>query len=50
MEYRKAVPAELLNVDADNLVRLEVSPIYVAEADKQKLSLILSEIGLEQDK
>ncbi|MBL8238373.1 MAG: hypothetical protein JNM66_13190 [Bryobacterales bacterium] len=50
MEYRKGVPAEWLKVDTDNLVRMEISPVYVAEADKQKLSLILSEIGLEQDK
>lgn len=50
LEYRKAVPAEWLAVKADNLVRMEISPVYVAEADKQKLSLILSEIGLEQNK
>lgn len=50
LEFRKPVPAEWIPVNTDILLRAEVSPIYVAEADKQKLSLILSEIGLEPNK
>lgn len=47
LSYSKPVPEEMLKKDADNIVRWEVSPVYVAEADKVKLSMILSAIGLE---
>ena len=50
LEYRKAVPPEWLLQDADNLIRLEVSPVYVAKADGVKLSMVVSEIGLEANK
>ncbi len=48
LEYRKAVPAEWLSPNADNEIRCEVSPVYVAKADGVKLSMIVSEIGLER--
>jgi hypothetical protein len=50
LEYRKPVPAEWLLLDADNLLRWEISPVYVAKADGMKLSMIVSEAGLEQQK
>jgi hypothetical protein len=49
LEFRKAVPAEWLVADADNLLRWEISPVYVAKADGMKLSMIVSEVGLEKD-
>jgi len=49
LEFRKAVPPEFLAEDADNLIRLEVSPIYIAKADGVKLSMIVSELGLERN-
>lgn len=49
LEFRKAVPAEWLVADVDNLIRWEISPIYVAKADGVKLSMIVSEVGLEKD-
>ena len=49
LEYRKPVPAEWLKVNEDNRIRCEVSPVYVAQADGQRLAYILSEIGLEHD-
>jgi hypothetical protein len=49
LEFRKAVPAEWLAADADNLIRCEVSPVYVAKADDVKLSMIISELGLERN-
>lgn len=49
LEYRKAVPAEWLMADVDNLIRWEISPVYVAKADGMKLSMIVSEVGLEKD-
>lgn len=48
LEFRKAVPPEWLAGEADNLIRLEISPVYVAKADGVKLSMIVSEIGLER--
>jgi hypothetical protein len=50
LEYRKPVPAEWLELDVDNLLRWEISPVYVAKADGMKLSMIVSEVGLEQNK
>ncbi|MFN0101217.1 MAG: hypothetical protein ACKV2U_03895 [Bryobacteraceae bacterium] len=50
LEYRRPVPAEWLLVDADNLLRCEIEPVYIAKADLVKLSMIVSEIGLERDK
>jgi len=50
LEFRKAVPQEWLLQDADNLIRVEISPVYVAKADGMKLSMIVSEIGLEANK
>ena len=47
LEYRKPVPAEWLSTENDNLVRCEISPVYVAKADGVKLSMIIAEIGLE---
>jgi hypothetical protein len=49
LEFRKAVPAEWLVANADNLLRWEISPVYVAKADGMKLSMIVSEVGLEKD-
>lgn len=49
LEFRKAVPAEWLKAEGENLVRFEVSPVYVAKADGMKLSMILSEIALERN-
>ena len=49
LEYKKAVPAEWLVTNADNVLRWEISPIYVAKADGVKLSMIVSEVGLEKD-
>lgn len=48
LEFRKAVPAEWLL--QENLIRCEISPVYVAKADGVKLSMIISEIGLERIK
>ena len=50
LEYRKAVPAEWLSTERDNLLRFEISPVYIAKADGMKLSMIVAEIGLEQNK
>ena len=49
LEFRKAVPAEWLAADTDNIIRWEISPVYVAKADGVKLSMIVSELGLERD-
>lgn len=49
LEFKKAVPEEWLIADNDNLIRCEVSPVYVAKADQAKLSMIVSEIGLERN-
>ena len=49
LEFRKPVPAEWLLENADNLIRCEISPVYVAKADGMKLSMIVSELGLERD-
>ena len=49
LEYRKPVPGEWLKVNEDNRIRCEVSPVYVAQADGQKLAFVLSEIGLEHE-
>ena len=49
LEFRKPVPPEWLVTDADNLIRFEISPVYVAEADGIKLSMIISELGLERN-
>jgi hypothetical protein len=49
LEFRKRVPAEWLLVDADNMIRCEISPIYVAKADGIKLAMVISEIGLERN-
>lgn len=50
LEYRKPVPLDWLLQDADNLIRVEISPVYVAKADGVKLSMIVSDIGLEANK
>jgi len=49
LEFRKPVPPEWLVADADNLIRFEISPVYVAKADGIKLSMIVSELGLERN-
>lgn len=49
LEFRKPVPPEWLVAEADNLIRLEISPVYVAKADGVKLSMIISDIGLERN-
>ena len=49
LEFRKPVPAEWLLENADNLIRCEISPVYVAKADGVKLSMIVSELGLERN-
>lgn len=49
LEYRHPVPAEWLVPDQDIRLRMEISPVYIAAADKQKLGLILAEIGLERN-
>ena len=48
-EFKKAVPADWLHTDAENILRCEISPVYVAKADGVKLSMIVSEIGLERN-
>jgi hypothetical protein len=48
LEFRKPVPPEWLVTEADNLIRFEISPVYVAKADGVKLSMIVSELGLER--
>jgi hypothetical protein len=47
LTYRKPVPAEWLSTDNENLIRCEISPVYVAKADGVKLSMIVAEIALE---
>ena len=46
-EYKKPVPAEWLSTENENIVRCEIDPVYIAEADKAKLGMILSAIGFE---
>jgi len=48
MNYTKNVPPDWISTTADNQIRCEISPVYVAEADKAKLGMIISEIGLER--
>lgn len=48
LEYKKPVPEEWLQADVDNLIRWEISPVYVAKADGMQLSMIVSEVGLEK--
>jgi hypothetical protein len=47
LEYKKPVPAEWLRTDSPNVIRMEVSPVYIAKEDGVKLSVVLTEIGLE---
>jgi hypothetical protein len=49
LDFRKPVPPEWLVTDGYNMIRCEISPVYVAQADGVKLSMIISEIGLERD-
>jgi len=50
LEYQKPVPAEWLRTDQPNLIRMEISPIYIAKEDGARLSVVLTEIGLETAK
>jgi hypothetical protein len=47
LEFSKPVPKEYLAAGGENRIRCEISPVYIAQADKAKLGMILSEIGFE---
>ena len=44
-ELRWPVPAGLLNLKEETIVRLEVDKVFVAEADNARLGMILENAG-----
>ncbi len=47
--YEKAVPAEWLQTDKDNVVGAEVDKVWTSPDDGAKLGLILTQIGLTEE-
>lgn len=45
--FARDVSPAFLRANAENRIRCETDPVYVAEADKIKLGMIISEIGFE---